>query len=395
MADSATKPPPEPSVRRSAPAFSRQQLAAAARQRLERQNAPAPARRRLAPWRIGLWVVEAGVLLTLLEVYVLRPLQARRAPSPPPSAALALPAPLEAVPPLAEKARALPGLNEVVPAHFAPLEGLAAGSETMRSAQQSYSLTAALPVEVENTLGMRFRLVPPGTAIIGSPAEEVGRGDRELQHVVACPEPFYLGRCEVSQAEWVRLVPENPAHGRGPDHPVEEVTWYDCQRFLAALNRLEGLPEGTYRLPTESEWEYACRAGTATAYCCGNDPRRLDRFAIHGENSGGRTAPVGSRRPNALGLYDLHGNVWEWCLNRFGPYPNDDRPIDPEHESWRCLRGGNWYVPPVDCRSAGRNRLPPASKGNMLGFRVLRAVTRLAPASAPPPPPPAPETLAP
>lgn len=370
--------------------FTREQLASAARRRLEVAGARgAPGRRRLPAWRIGLWVAECVVLLGVLEFCVLRPMAARRvrqpavaqSPAPPP-----LPAPV-----LGAAARALPGLREVVPAFLAPLAGLSVGSETMRSAQESFSREARLPVEVENSIGMRFRLIPPGTAILGSPADEAGRGDRETQHVFAAAEPFYLGACEVTQEAWGRVVSVDPSHYKGAQRPVEEISWYDCQRFLSALCRQEGVPEGTYRLPTESEWEYACRAGTATAYCCGNDPNPLDAFATHGDNGGNGTTAVGLKRPNALGLYDMHGNVWEWCLNRFAPYPNDERPIEADYESWRCLRGGNWYVPRVDCRSAGRNRLPAASTGNMLGFRVLRLVNlppRSAAEAAPTAPPP-------
>jgi formylglycine-generating enzyme required for sulfatase activity len=320
-----------------------------------------------------LWVAESIVLLAVLEAFVLRPWLARRQPA----AAPATVAPGRAGVPaaaLGERARVLPGLREVVPAFLADLGGLAPGSATMRSAQESFAADACLPVEVENTLGMRFRLVPPGTAVLGSAPEEAGRGEGEVQHVFAVPSPFYLGAFEVSQSEWLRCIAENPSHYQGSRRPVEEVTWYDCQRFLAALCRLEQVPDGTYRLPTEQEWEYACRAGTSTAYCSGDSPAGVDAFATHGDNGGEGTVAVGLRRPNALGLFDMHGNVWEWCQNRFGPYPGDDRAADPEHDGWRCLRGGNWYVPRSDCRSAERGRLPPASKGNMLGFRVLRVV---------------------
>lgn len=374
-------PPPPPTP--PPPRFTRAQLAQAAQHRLASAEAAGAraARRRVSPWRRGLWLVECLVLLAVLEAFVLRPLRARRAGR---QEGPALPVtPAAALVPLAGHARLLPGLKEVVPAFPAPLAGLAVGSETMRSAQLSFSATAKLPIEVENSLGMRFRLLPPGTAILGSPLTEVGRGDREVQHVFMAPEPFYLGTYEVTQAEWDRLMPTQPAHYKGARRPVEEVTWYDCQQFLTALCLREGVAAGTYRLPTEAEWEYACRAGTATAYCGGNDPSRLDAFANHGENGGGGTTAVGLKRPNALGLYDLHGNVWEWCQDRFVPYAGDARPEDAERASWRCLRGGNWYVPPLDCRSAGRNRLPPASQGNMLGFRVLRTIATAPEARAP------------
>jgi len=329
-------------------------------------------------------VGECVVLLALLEAFVLRPMMARRRTAADTAQTRPAGPPPERVETLAERARSMPGLREVTPAFLVALDGLAPGSAAVRAAQQSFSLDARLPVEVENSIGMRFRLVPPGTAMLGSPPQEAGRGDSEVQHVFVAPEPFYLGACEVTQSEWSQCLPASPAHFPGPRRPVEEVTWHDGQRFLAALCKAEGVPEGTYRLPTEAEWEYACRAGTTTAYCSGDNPRAIDAFAIHGDNGGEGTTPVGLRRPNALGLYDMHGNVWEWCQDRFGPYPGDASPPDPEHEGWRCLRGGNWYVPRSDCRSAERGRLPPASKGNMLGLRVLRSVSLpAAPAAAP------------
>lgn len=319
-----------------------------------------------------LWAAEAVALLAVLEAFLRRaPPGTRPAVAEPPPVRVAPGTPLA---PLGERACLPPGLTEVAPAYLASLDGLAPGSAAMRAAQESFSAETGLPVEVRNSIGMRFRLVPPGTALLGSPPHEAGRGDAEHQHVFAVLAPFYLAACETTQEEWSRCMPENPSQYRGPRRPVEEVSWYDAQRFLAALCRAEGAPEGTYRLPTEQEWEYACRAGTATAYCCGDEPLALDAFATHAENGGQGTAVVDSKRPNALGLFEMHGNVWEWCQNRFAPYPGDDRPLPPEYRAWRALRGGNWYVPRTDCRSAERGRLPPASRGNMLGFRVLRAI---------------------
>ncbi len=375
MGDVTGQEPPPPPPGPPVPRLTAAQLAQAAQRRLAGidPTAAGGGRRRVPRWRLGLWLVECLVLLLVLEVFVLRPQRARQ-PAPgqaPPALPTAAPVPIA---PLGPQARALPGLKEVTPAFLAPVAGLAVGSETMRSAQHSFSLATGLPVEVENSLGMHFRLVPPGTAILGSPPTEAGRGEREAQHVFVVPEPFYLGAFEVTQQEWSRVMAADPSHYKGARRPVEEVTWDDCQQFLAALCRREGVVAGTYRLPDESEWEYACRAGTRTAYCSGDDPRRLDGVATHGGNGGLGTTTVGLKRANGLGLYDLHGNVWEWCQNYFVPYANEDRVADPEHESWRCLRGGNWYVRPLDCRSAGRNRLPPASNGNMLGFRVLRTV---------------------
>ena len=166
-------------------------------------------------------------------------------------------------------------------------------------------------------------------------------------------------------------VQSNPSHYRRDRHqrPVEEVTWHDCNRFLQRLCEREGLPEGTYRLPHEEEWEYACRAGTQTAFSFGDDPRRLVHFAWTREQGKG-TVAVGRFRSNAWGLYGMHGNVWEWCGNSF--YYYDTKVKDGIRKS---LRGGNWALWAEDCRSASRSRYPPDSNGNLLGFRVLRQIT--------------------
>ena len=285
---------------------------------------------------------------------------------------------------LGDAARELKNLVEVTPAHFAYLEGLAPGSDAARGAQEFISRQFALPIEVENTVGMRFRLVPPGTYLMGSLEDEQGRWAGEAQHVVSLSQPFYMGQFEVTQAQWDAVMQEagaapggNPSHFRGAEHPVEEVTWYDCQRFTVALCEKEGLVAGTYRLPTEREWEYACRAGTIVAYCFGDDPARLGAYADYADNNYQGTNAVGRRLPNAYGLYDMHGNVWEWCLDRFVAYKGRKPEEDVSEVDWRVIRGGNWHDVAKNCRSANRCRLPPASHGNLLGFRLLRVLTEL------------------
>jgi formylglycine-generating enzyme required for sulfatase activity len=212
---------------------------------------------------------------------------------------------------------------------------------------------------------------------MGSPPTEKGRWEGEVQHVVTLAEPFYISSCEITQVQWLACMSANPSvFSKDGRNPVEEVTWDDCQRFAAALCVREGVPVGAYRLPTESEWEYACRAGTRTAYVCGNRADGLDQFADYAENNNRRTSTVGRRRPNAYGLYDMHGNVWEWCDDKFRPYePVPDAPPGAyDYAEWRVIRGGNWHEPAANCRSANRARLPPLSKGNMLGFRLVRTV---------------------
>jgi formylglycine-generating enzyme required for sulfatase activity len=321
--------------------------------------------------RIAVWIAEAFILAAVLEHFVVRPRLARSEP-PAPVAQQQLPPPLK---PLGENAVLPDKLVEFAPAYRAPTTDLAPGSDAMADGQIEFSRESGLPVEVQNSIGMRFRLIPPGTAVIGSPDDEPGREASEVQHVVVMPEPFYLGTFEVTQSEYSAVMGTNPSHFQGARLPVEEITWYDCQRFMIALCKREGLPPGTYRLPTEAEWEYACRAGTATAFYFGNNPARLPDFAEFADNNYQGTVPVGKHPPNALGLCNMHGNVWEWCLDRFHPYPDDPVTDVGERAQWRNLRGGNWYETADNCRSANRSNLPPASHGNMLGFRLLRSLT--------------------
>ncbi|MBR0458612.1 MAG: formylglycine-generating enzyme family protein [Victivallales bacterium] len=333
-------------------------------------------------WRFGkmryaLWAIQAGLVLAILEMFVIRPhfrknqwneaLAAQQQTDP-----VRLGTPIE---PLGEKAVKLPGLSEVTDALLAPVENLAQGSSVMRDAQRSVAQETHFPVEVQNTIGMRFRLVPAGTCLIGSPETEAGRASVENPHVVVFPSHFYMGKFEVTQSQWEAVMgaEKNLSGFRGKDRPVEEVSWYDCQRFCLRLCEMENLPIGTYRLPTEAEWEYCCRAGTLTAYYFGDNPSLLAKFADYAGNNYTRTVNVGQKPSNALGLFDMLGNVWEWCLDDYANYPGDNSPKG-EHNKYPCIRGGNWYVDAPLCRSANRSRLPGASQGNMLGFRVLRQI---------------------
>lgn len=335
-------------------------------------------RPRLSRRRIVIWLIELVVLLAATEHFILKPRLARSRAEKDQAARTAKQEQevKEVIRPLAERARVLPGLSEVFPAYLAPLTGLADGSKNMRDTQLSVSEQEGLPVEVVNSIGMAFRLVPAGTGLIGSPPDEPGRGSIEMQHVMIFPHHFYMGKYEVTQAQWRQVMGEknNPSHYFGDSRPVEEVSWYDALRFTNALCEHEGLPLGTYRLPSETEWEYACRAGTSTAYCFGNNPKHLDLWADYADNNYQSTRSVGQRRPNALGLYDMHGNVWEWCLNKYTNYPGDETP-EAEYHQWPTIRGGNWHVAAPECRSANRCRLPGASVGNMLGFRIIRTIT--------------------
>jgi len=276
------------------------------------------------------------------------------------------------------RARPLAGLREVPDARLAPIDGLASGSASARAAQADYAVRHGLPVEVVDMAGIHYRLIPPGTFLMGSPDDEPGHWEGEIQHTAMIPRPFYLSATEITQAQWKRVMPDRPLASsfHGEQRPVEEVTWYDAVRFTRRLCEINKVPEGTYRLPTEAEWEYACRAGTDTPWCCGDDPARLTDYADFVENNNVATNRVARRRPNAWGLFDMHGNVWEWCLEKYRPYPGSTEPFPEEIRSWRVIRGGNWQDPAVNCRSANRCRLSPASHWNILGFRVVRVLLR-------------------
>ena len=331
-----------------------------------------PASPAIPAWRWLVWGAEALILLAVIVNFLVLPnLRPRLA-----SRVAGLPRPAVETPPLApdlgKTARALPGLTPVAGARLAPLTGLAPGAAAARDDQARCSRERLLPVEMVNSLGMRFRLVPPGHFLMGSPPGEAGRWDGEEQHAVTIHGPFYLGLEEVTQAQWRAVMGKNPSAFRNPAAPVEEVTWYDAIRFLEKLCDREKVPLGRYRLPTEAEWEYACRAGTDTAYCFGNDPRLLVWYGEYVGNNARSPLPGGRRLPNAFGLDEMHGNVWEWCQDKFAPYlPLPPGAPVPEEVGWRTIRGGNWLTEAPQCRSANRARLPPLSHGNMLGFRVL------------------------
>ena len=319
--------------------------------------------------RIAIWAFAVIVLLAIVGT-VLSPSPA----APKPRSRVRIPPadPPEAAAALGDSAHVPPGCREVEGAVWASLAALADGSSAARDAQRRLVAERQLPLEIENSVGMRFRLVPVGVFTMGSPASEPGRGPDEQAHEVRVAS-FYLGKYEVTQSQWnaVMGAKTNPSHVRqdGANRPVDEVSWQKCQQFIERLCQLEGLPPGAYRLPHEEEWEYACRAGAASAYHFGNDQRLLRFFADYRGNNGKRAAQVGQRRANAFGLYDMHGNVWEWCQNEF--YYYDTFRVDRER---RALRGGNWHLPASDCRAASRYRYPPDSQSNLLGFRVLRVL---------------------
>ncbi len=231
-----------------------------------------------------------------------------------------------------------------------------------------------LPRELRNSVGMEFVLLAPGTFEMGSPSDEPGRDDDETLHRVTLSQPLYLGKYEVTQDQWEAVMGDNPSNfsSCGGACPVEGVSWEDAQGFIAELNRREGV--SVYRLPTEAEWEYAARAGTQAAYHFGDAANRLE-YGWYDENSRNRTHPVGQKQPNGWGLFDMHGNVWEWVHDWYGDYPGGavTDPRGPETGVGRIRRGGGWSSGARYCRAANRHGFAPVNRYNALGFRLARS----------------------
>jgi formylglycine-generating enzyme required for sulfatase activity/serine/threonine protein kinase len=262
--------------------------------------------------------------------------------------------------------------------------------------QEEWAAHLGVSVEYTNSIGMTFRLIPPGEFMMGSTPDEQARflevakaaGHRGAmdriptespRHPVGISRPFFLGKCEVTQGEWQAVTGKNPSRFQDPTNPVEMVSWEDIREFLAKLNEASAVDGMRYVLPTEAQWEYACRAGTGTAYCFGDDTAALGQYAWYNENSQGRPHPVGEKSPNAWGLHDMHGNMWEWCADRFGggfysQSPRDD-PVGPQMGSDRVLRGGCWSYGVGESRSADRGGGRPGARFGYLGFRVALVPT--------------------
>jgi formylglycine-generating enzyme required for sulfatase activity len=237
----------------------------------------------------------------------------------------------------------------------------------------------ALDEEITNSIGMKFRLIRPGTFRMGSPASESGRDNDETQHSVTISKPYYLGIYEVTQEQYERVMGKNPSYFKGARDPVENVSWEDAVAFIEKLNGMPSEKDAgrVYRLPTEAEWEYACRAGSESAYCFGEDVSQLGEYEWFEENSGGKTHPVGEKRPNAWGLYDMHGNVLEWCNDWEREYPSAAvaDPSGPARGSRRVCRGGCWDYQAASCRSADRGGDGPGIRYSLLGFRLALSST--------------------
>jgi formylglycine-generating enzyme len=230
-----------------------------------------------------------------------------------------------------------------------------------------------------NSIGMKFAWIPAGVFLMGSPETEKRRGDLETQHKATITKGFYLAIHPVTQACWQEVLGNNPSQFQGDSLPVEEVSWDDSQEFLRKLSERDGHP---HRLPTEAEWEYACRAGTTTPFCFGDtistDQANYDgRFPYGKGEKGvyrGRTTVVNRFSSNAWGLHDMQGNVWEWCADWFAYFPQAEvvDPKGPHSGNHRVLRGGSFSHSASVLRSAVRYNFAPIYRANDTGFRPAR-----------------------
>ena len=256
---------------------------------------------------------------------------------------------------------------------------------------------ASVSSSFTNDLGMTFNLIPAGTFTMGSPAAELGRDNDETPHQVTLTQAFYMQTTEVTQGQWRAVMGENPSYFQncGANCPVENVSWDDVQEFLTRINA-PSTDGYEYRLPTEAQWEYAARAGSETAFCggditepTGNDPI-LNTLGWYRENSDagyegcsewsdGRCIgpqPVAGRNANEWGLFDMHGNVYEWCSDWYGDYPTGSvtDPVGPSSGAGRVLRGGSWLDRARYCRSAIRSRYAPGYRHDFFGFRLAASL---------------------
>ncbi len=222
-------------------------------------------------------------------------------------------------------------------------------------------------IKLPGDVTAKFCHCPPGIFTMGSPESEEERRDTETQGEVRITKGFWMAQTECSQAQWQTVMETNPSFSKGATLPMEKVSWIAVESFIVKLNQTTTLPAGwKFALPTEAQWEYACRAGSNTAFAFGDTLSKEQA-----NHTGAQTKPVGSYPPNAWGIHDMHGNVWEWCRDWFGK----DRAAgaDPEgapQGQTRALRGGGWFNLPASCRSANRAKNPPVYGDSNLGFRL-------------------------
>jgi len=232
-----------------------------------------------------------------------------------------------------------------------------------------------LNLDLGNKVTMKLVLLPAGQFVMGSPEDEKGREATEgPRHGVRITRPFYMGACEVTQEQYQQVMGENPSKSKGASKPVEKVSWHDAAEFCKKLSQKT---RRQVALPTEAQWEYACRAGSAGPYCFGDDENKLGDYAWYVYNSEMESHRVGQKKPNAFGLYDMHGNLSEWCRDWFADSyarAGAKDPTGPASGTQRVVRGSSFGDIPRHCRCADRSGAPPDMKVSSVGFRVVMNV---------------------
>jgi formylglycine-generating enzyme required for sulfatase activity len=248
------------------------------------------------------------------------------------------------------------------------------------SIEASYGMTRPENPEIFETFispstGMEFVLIPAGEFIMGFSSKEIDRSNCESPvHIVTIKHPFYMGKSPVTQRQWKKIMGTSPSNFRNEARPVERVSWGEIRKFIHKLNAIETTAK--YRLPSEAEWEYACRAGTQSRYFFGDDESKLGEYAWYSKNSGRKTHPVFKKKPNPWGLYDMHGNVWEWVQDEwhesYNGSPSDGSAWEDGNSPNRVSRGCSWYCNMDLCRSSARLSREPESHFANLGFRLVK-----------------------
>ena len=230
--------------------------------------------------------------------------------------------------------------------------------------------------ELTNSIGMKLVLIHAGSFNMGSPIGEAERGPNETLHEVTISKSYYLGAYEVTQNEYEKVMGYNPTTFKVANKPVAMVSWENAVSFCKKLSELpeEKVARREYQLPTDAEWEYACRASSSAAYCFGDSPKSLNEYAWYDEGRQSKTHPVGEKKANRWGLYDMHGNVLEWCQDCYSEGPSDFEsvtdPNGPKTGSARVIRGGSFELVAAACRSASRGGLDIRMVSHCVGFRV-------------------------
>ncbi len=259
--------------------------------------------------------------------------------------------------------------EQIVAVETSPPEAPKTDGATAPTAMPAKEAVEALP-----GVGIQFKRLPGGTFTMGSQEE---RGRNTPQHSVTITKPFEIGIHEVTQKQYEAVMGTNPSVYKGSDHPVDSVSWNQAVEFCRKLSDMpaEKAAGHVYRLPTEAEWEYACRAGTSSIFCFGDDESQLGDYAWFGITTKPTSHPVGQKEPNLWGIYDMHGNVYEWCQDFYAPYPAGavTDPQGGETGPERVLRGGGLSNAASYCRSADRSYIAPETNKHSYGFRVVRA----------------------